>query len=81
MGLDKSNAVKVTNGDFNTISNLLNEGKTVLAALELGPKVQESLKKGKMSDDFALIELKEKKEHAGTCACGKDANVLVYLWR
>ncbi|AOG60892.1 hypothetical protein SHELI_v1c09430 [Spiroplasma helicoides] len=81
MALDKNNAVEITNGDFQAISNLLSEGKTVLAALELGPKVQESLKNGKMSDDFAFIELKEKKENAGTCACGKDANVLVYLWR
>ncbi|AKX34513.1 hypothetical protein SLITO_v1c08990 [Spiroplasma litorale] len=81
MSLDKNNAVEVSNGDFELINKLLSEGKTVLASVEYGKKVEESLKRGKMSDDFANIELKEKKDNCGKCGCGKTANTLVYLWR
>ncbi|QGS52390.1 hypothetical protein [Spiroplasma tabanidicola] len=81
MSLDKNNYVHVTNGDFKEIDKILNEGKTVLAALECGEKLKASLEEGKMSNGFANVELKEYKDNCGTCGCGKPANCLVYLWR
>lgn len=81
MAKDLNNVVEINDGKFDKVDELLKEGKTILAAMELGPFASESLKKG-FSDHFnAKIELKEMKENAGVCGCGKTANALVYLWR
>ncbi|AGR41169.1 hypothetical protein [Spiroplasma taiwanense] len=81
MALDLNNLVEINNGDFNEISQQLNNGKTVLAALEKGPLLEEALKTGKMNDGFANIKFKEEKDNCGVCGCGKPANTLVYLYR
>lgn len=81
MAKDINNAVEILNGDFSNVEQLLSEGKTILVAVEMGQFVTESLKKGKSEHFNANIELKEKKENAGVCACGKPANALVYFWR
>ncbi len=81
MAKDINNAVEIYNGDFSQFKELLSEGKTILAAIEKGERVTSSLEKG-FSDHFnAKMELKEDKENAGICGCGKPANALVYYWR
>ncbi|MBE4704397.1 hypothetical protein [Spiroplasma platyhelix] len=81
MAKDLNNMIEILDGDFSNIENLLTEGKTILAAVEIGEYVSSSLNKG-FSDHFnANMELKEKKENIGICGCGKPANALIYIWR
>ncbi|AKU79376.1 hypothetical protein [Spiroplasma turonicum] len=81
MGFNLNNTVEVTDGNFDLITKYLEEGKTVIASLQKGEKLTESLQTGDMLNGFAKIKLKESKENCGVCACGKTADTLVYLWR
>ncbi|WP_338969382.1 hypothetical protein [Spiroplasma endosymbiont of Labia minor] len=82
MALDKNNYVEVLNWDLDYIREQLDNGKTILAAVEAGPIVQESLKNGYSNYIKAKIELKEMNENLkAVCACDNPANALIWLWR
>ncbi|AOG60285.1 hypothetical protein SHELI_v1c03300 [Spiroplasma helicoides] len=83
MAKDFNTNISFTKGnEIEKIIKALDEGKTIIWAVEYGEKVRDSLAKGKI--EFlgnANCELKELKEDCGTCGCGKPANALIYVWR
>ncbi|QHX36329.1 hypothetical protein [Spiroplasma sp. BIUS-1] len=84
MSKDLNNVVEVldmTKVEIQEIQNMLEEGKTLLIALENGEHVANSLKEGYSNFLGANIELKEEKENCGVCGCGKPANILAYAWK
>ncbi|KAF5276150.1 hypothetical protein FQR65_LT16468 [Abscondita terminalis] len=75
MAKDLNNLVEVldlTKHSIEEIHGLLNEGKTLLVALENGEHVQKSLENGFSGYLQANVELKEQKENCGVCGCVVD---------
>ncbi|WP_338985241.1 hypothetical protein [Spiroplasma endosymbiont of Diplazon laetatorius] len=84
MAKDLNNLVEVldmTKYELEDLNTILDEGKTILIALEKGEHVTNSLNEGYSHYLKANVELKEEKENCGVCGCGQPADILVYAWR
>lgn len=81
MAKDLTNLKEVLDGQLETIKQYLNQGYTVLVAIEKGTKVKIALQTGYSYLFKANVELKESKADAGTCPCGEPADTLIYMWR
>ncbi|AGR42093.1 hypothetical protein [Spiroplasma diminutum] len=82
--MNLNNTVEIldmTKYTLDEITELLNEGKTLIMALEKGEHVNASLNESFSKYLNANIKLKEEKENCGTCGCGQPANILVYVWK
>ncbi|KAJ3616963.1 hypothetical protein Zmor_008911 [Zophobas morio] len=77
MAKDLENAVKITDGNMQAVIDALNEGKTVICAVEKGPMIQKTLETGYSDYMKAHYELLEEGGEYGVCGCGKPADALV----
>lgn len=72
--------IVIIDGNFELFKKSLDQKKVVLAAIELGKKVQDSLDTG--WSDLLKVHTKLKElTNEGVCFCGKKATHLVYYWK